>query len=213
MKAVSENDRRIDEINRKLPQIKEINDALYSTGKELIGIITSGRGADVSGKIEELKRNNLGAQAMARKILTDNGYPADYLDIRYSCPKCHDTGYFGDQFCDCFRQLCGKLSADQLNKSAHLKLSSFETFSLSYYKGEDYTTMKNIFDLTRQFAETFGAWRRASVSREISKVHEETLRGTLEELAQHFAETEPRGEFVIVVEGLNRKTKNTDTLK
>lgn len=64
-----------------------------------------------------------------------------------------------------------------------------------------------------QFAETFGAWRRASVSREISKVHEETLRGTLEELAQHFAETEPRGEFVIVVEGLNRKTKNTDTLK
>ncbi|MBQ9807689.1 MAG: ATP-binding protein [Ruminococcus sp.] len=157
MKAVSENDRRIDEINRKLPQIKEINDALYSTGKELIGIITSGKGADVSGKIEELKRNNLGAQAMARKILTDNGYPADYLDIRYSCPKCHDTGYFGDQFCDCFRQLCGKLSADQLNKSAHLKLSSFETFSLSYYKGEDYTTMKNIFDLTRQFAETFGS--------------------------------------------------------
>ncbi len=64
-----------------------------------------------------------------------------------------------------------------------------------------------------QFAETFGADRRASVSREISKLHEETVRGTLEELTQYFAENEPRGEFVIVVEGLNRKNKNNETIK
>lgn len=64
-----------------------------------------------------------------------------------------------------------------------------------------------------QFAETFGADRRASVSREISKLHEETVRGTLKELTQYFAENEPRGEFVIVVEGLNRKNKNNETIK
>lgn len=65
----------------------------------------------------------------------------------------------------------------------------------------------------RQFAGVFGAERRASVSREISKLHEETLRGSLAELADHFAETEPKGEFVIVVEGLNRKNKNNETIK
>ena len=92
---------------------------------------------------------------MSRKILTDNGYPADYLDMHYSCPKCHDTGYCGNEFCECFKQLCGKLSADELNKSAHLKLSSFDSFSLSYYKGDDYFTMKNISEFTRQYAETF----------------------------------------------------------
>lgn len=65
----------------------------------------------------------------------------------------------------------------------------------------------------RQFAEVFGAERRASVSREISKLHEETLRGSLAELADHFADTEAKGEFVIVVEGMNRKNKNNETIK
>lgn len=65
----------------------------------------------------------------------------------------------------------------------------------------------------RQFAEVFGAERRASVSREISKLHEETLRGSLAELAAHFADTEAKGEFVIVVEGMNRKNKNNETIK
>jgi 16S rRNA (cytidine1402-2'-O)-methyltransferase len=53
----------------------------------------------------------------------------------------------------------------------------------------------------RDLAETFGAERRASASREISKLHEETLRGTLAELLEHFGRTEPRGEFVVVVGG------------
>ena len=53
----------------------------------------------------------------------------------------------------------------------------------------------------QDLAETFGAERRASVSREISKMHEETVRGTLAELAAHFEASEPRGEFVLVVGG------------
>lgn len=52
-----------------------------------------------------------------------------------------------------------------------------------------------------QFVTLFGEERRASVSREISKLHEETVRGTLAELVAHFKETEPRGEIVIVVGG------------
>ena len=54
-----------------------------------------------------------------------------------------------------------------------------------------------------QFAEHFGAERQASVSREISKVHEETVRGTLTELIEHFTANEPRGEIVIVVAGID----------
>lgn len=54
-----------------------------------------------------------------------------------------------------------------------------------------------------QFVETFGAERRCSVCREISKIHEESVRGTLAEVLAHFEETEPRGEFVIIVEGYN----------
>jgi len=53
-----------------------------------------------------------------------------------------------------------------------------------------------------QFAEVFGIDRKASVSREISKLFEETKRGTLQELMQHFTEHNPKGEIVVIVAGL-----------
>lgn len=53
----------------------------------------------------------------------------------------------------------------------------------------------------QQFAEYFGAERQVSVCREISKVHEECVRGTLAEVIAHFTETEPKGEIVIVLAG------------
>ena len=52
-----------------------------------------------------------------------------------------------------------------------------------------------------QFAEIFGNDRQVSVCREISKVHEESVRGSLEEVIAHFKATEPRGEIVIVLAG------------
>jgi 16S rRNA (cytidine1402-2'-O)-methyltransferase len=52
-----------------------------------------------------------------------------------------------------------------------------------------------------QMAEHFGPDRKASVSRELTKIHEETVRGTLEELAQHYSQGTVKGEIVIVVEG------------
>lgn len=52
-----------------------------------------------------------------------------------------------------------------------------------------------------QLAEALGTERRASVSREISKLYEETVRGTLTELAEHFTLHPPKGEFVLIVAG------------
>ena len=56
-----------------------------------------------------------------------------------------------------------------------------------------------------QFIEYFGEDREVSVSREISKIHEETVRGSLKEVVRHFTENEPRGEIVIIVSGLKEK--------
>ena len=68
-----------------------------------------------------------------------------------------------------------------------------------------YESPHRVVKTLAQLSEAFGAGRQAAVCREISKVHEECLRGTLEELAAHFTETEPRGEFVIVVAGRDAK--------
>ena len=154
-RAVSENDMHIQEINSKIPQIHEINDVLFNTGKELIQIISEGNSADTQNKINQLRRNNLQAQEMSRKLLAANGYPEDYLDIHYTCNMCNDTGYCDSSYCDCLKKLCGRIAADELNKNAHLKLSDFDTFSLSYYNGDDYFNMQKILEFTKQYAETF----------------------------------------------------------
>ena len=60
-----------------------------------------------------------------------------------------------------------------------------------------------------QFTEFFGEDRQVSVSREISKIHEETVRGTLAEVIAHFTVNEPKGEIVIVLAGL-KKTKHEE---
>jgi 16S rRNA (cytidine1402-2'-O)-methyltransferase len=52
-----------------------------------------------------------------------------------------------------------------------------------------------------QFSEYFGSERNVSVSREISKLYEETIRGTIFELIKHFKDSTIKGEIVIVVEG------------
>ena len=64
-----------------------------------------------------------------------------------------------------------------------------------------YESPYRVLKLLQQLAAVFGPDRQASACREISKIHEESVRGTLQELILHFTETEPRGEFVVVVAG------------
>ena len=71
-----------------------------------------------------------------------------------------------------------------------------ETRTMVFYESP-YRLVKTL----SQFAELFGPERPVAVCREISKMHEETTRGTLQEVISHFTETEPKGEIVIVVGG------------
>ncbi len=64
-----------------------------------------------------------------------------------------------------------------------------------------YESPFRLLKLLQQMAEVFGPERQASVCREISKVHEESVRGTLQELTGHFTTTPPKGEIVVVVAG------------
>ena len=81
-------------------------------------------------------------------------------------------------------------------RQSRLQALAEETRTMVFYESPH-----RVVKALTQMAEVFGAERQASVSREISKVYEQTLRGTLASLIEHFAQTEPRGEFVIVVAG------------
>ena len=85
-------------------------------------------------------------------------------------------------------------------RMTRLKALQDESRTMVFYESP-YRLLKTLI----QFAEYFGAERNASVAREISKIHEESVRGTLAQLIEHFTATEPRGEIVIVVAGKDGK--------
>jgi len=83
-------------------------------------------------------------------------------------------------------------------RKTRLELLAEEPRTMVFYESPH----KLIKTLTH-FAQYFGDDRNASVSRELTKLHEETLRGTLSELVAHFEAKPPKGELVVVVAGKN----------
>jgi len=81
-------------------------------------------------------------------------------------------------------------------RQTRLKLLAEEERTMVFYESP-YRIIKTL----NQFTEYFGKDRKASVSREISKIFEETIRGRLFEILRYFDEKKPKGEFVIIVEG------------
>lgn len=160
LRAEHENERRHEEVNRAIPQIAEVNHHLRQTASKIFETLQSG--TDVQTRIEALRRQNLEAQQLSAALLTANGYPADYLDMHYTCEKCSDTGYQGGLYCDCLKRMVASVGIAQMNRSAQLELSTFDTFSLDYYRGrrteqgEDcFPMMQDILNFCRRYADTF----------------------------------------------------------
>ena len=84
----------------------------------------------------------------------------------------------------------------------HLESLKDEQRTMVFYESP-YRLLKTL----QQFAETYGPERQVSVCREISKLHEESVRGTLAEVISHFTVTEPKGEIVIVLAGKGKEKK------
>lgn len=92
-------------------------------------------------------------------------------------------------------------------RAKHLAELAEETRTMIFYE----SPFRVVKTLT-QFIEIFGPERRVSVSRELSKKFEQTVRGTLAYAVEYFTENEPRGEFVIVLEGLAKRKKQEERI-
>jgi 16S rRNA (cytidine1402-2'-O)-methyltransferase len=81
-------------------------------------------------------------------------------------------------------------------RQTRLKLLSEETRTMIFYESPHKLTKT-----LQQFEEYFGENRQVSVSRELTKLYEETRRGSIKEVKDHFIEHPPKGEIVIVLKG------------
>ncbi|QNJ97549.1 16S rRNA (cytidine(1402)-2'-O)-methyltransferase [Constantimarinum furrinae] len=81
-------------------------------------------------------------------------------------------------------------------RQTRLLLLSEDTRTIIFYESPH-----KLLKTLKQFVEYFGADRPVSVSRELTKLHEETIRGTVSEVAAHFESKPPKGELVVIVGG------------
>ncbi len=159
-RAEREAEERALEAERKIPEIKEISNELSRTNIELSKLILKNKG-DFKENFEKIKNRNIQGQEMIRSLLTRNGYPADYLEPRYSCVKCCDKGFYEGQRCSCFERLLTRFAVEKLNSEANMPDCDFEHFSLSYYEGRSdsgvdcFKRMSENLEFCRQYAERF----------------------------------------------------------
>lgn len=114
--------------------------------------------------------------------------------------------------------VCSALPCDKFVFEGFLPQKKGRQTRLNFLKQEQrtiifYESPYRVLKTLTQFAEVFGVERQAAAVREISKLHEECVRGTLAELVEHFTKNEPRGEFVLLVGGLEdvrSKNENDD---
>lgn len=124
-------DMRRQEIFDKLPEYRRLADSLAQTGQKLVSLIM--KGGSVSDEIDRLEKENLETQQSMTRLLTQAGYPEDYLEPQYTCPICRDKGTVNGRWCSCFQKLMLDAAAKELNENSPLELSSFDSFRLDYY--------------------------------------------------------------------------------
>ena len=139
----------------KCPEIAQLEDKMRKSAYGLVKVI--GMGDKTVEYIENLRNENLAAQAEIKEILVEMGYGENYLDPVYVCKKCSDTGFSEGKLCECHLELLRQISYEQLCKNSPLKLSSFDDFNLDYYSynKDILELMECNYKFCRNYAESF----------------------------------------------------------
>ncbi len=114
------------------PEYKLQRNEMINSVKEVIKAIdmTPDKASEF---MQQQKIRNLTAQQNIKLLLKKHGLAEDYLEVKYFCPKCEDTGFIESKLCECHISLLKDLAFEEAGKNSPLKFCKFEDFKLSYY--------------------------------------------------------------------------------
>ena len=113
------------------PEITQIEREMASHGADIVKAV--GMGANLAEYMKNLAEANLKAQARRKELLKSVGFPEDYLEVKYTCEICKDTGYNQEFYCQCYRKLIRDVARDELGANSPLKRCTFESFRTDKY--------------------------------------------------------------------------------
>ncbi|MBQ9614204.1 MAG: ATP-binding protein [Lachnospiraceae bacterium] len=146
--------RRRNLVYARIPEFRELESAVPSRAaqslQELLG--EESDAVNVRSKLQEdLEQLRLRREA----LLTGHGFPADYLEMTYACPHCHDTGYIDGQKCQCLRAREVRLLYDQSHLRELTAANNFSVLSTEFYQGEDLDRFRRAWQATWNFVNNF----------------------------------------------------------
>lgn len=150
--AIARAEARAEKLRSESEEIRAIDEQLSKTGLLIFKTACSG------GDIAPIKEQNKLLNARRGEILKKMGYPEDYSDVKYSCPKCSDSGYInGAKMCSCFHEALVRATIASSGIGDLIEKQSFENFSLDYYKAnpEIYKRMKSNLDRAKAYVKGF----------------------------------------------------------
>jgi len=128
-------EKRKKELYSKLPRLKEIDDEMVSLGINITKAVLM-NGEDKEKLLEELHKKQTDLKIEKAEILTANNYPKDYLQMKYNCNKCKDTGYIGLERCGCLMQKLIAYQYKQFKLAHRISKENFDNFNINYYSSK-----------------------------------------------------------------------------
>lgn len=122
-------DRRVAEVYARIPQIEELDNNISTRAAACARRVLDG---DTCAR-QQLKEELADMREQKETLLKAYGYPADYMEMRYRCPDCEDTGYRDGRRCHCFERARIRILYAQSNIQDVLTRENFRTFSYAYY--------------------------------------------------------------------------------
>lgn len=155
-----EESRRRAEISAKIPEIPLLEQKITAL-MAMIFKLSLSKGRDFTGEIAQVREQVTDARMRKAELLTEHGYPIDYLDEIISCPLCRDTGVYEGGVCSCLEKLYSAELSSELSALIRNGDESFENFDLNLYpdapgsKNSPRAVMTLVSSRCRKFADNF----------------------------------------------------------
>ena len=114
---------------QKVPELASIDASISSASLDQAKKLLAGDDTALASLKEDIRS----LSDRRRRLLSDAGFPEDYLEQHFECPDCQDTGYVGTKKCHCFLKAIIDLFYTQSNLKGLLEQENFEHFNFDYY--------------------------------------------------------------------------------